>query len=364
MLDQPALVLRVVAVSFASILAIASVSLPRHARWALLPMLLCLTAYLIRSAPQWVGASTIGLLLPLTIGALLFPVAFWWLVHNAFEDATDLPWPVWAAALMLLIAGLSSGHAEALSLQGIGPHVLQRVLAAGFVLAALWRLWITRAQDLVSGRRVLRAWLLAYIGAHGLAVLSVELALRGAPAPGWLDLLNVAAIVLALAVGLTFLIGFRPVAIETLFGPAPEPANKPMPPARKLVADVASDAQAVERVRLLMSVDCRYRDPELSLTALAQQLSLPEHRLRELIHRELGYRNFPTFVNDHRLKEVERRLADPTFDRRPILTLALEAGFGSVGPFNRAFRERHGVTPTAFRSRRGPVKPTNSSQPG
>jgi AraC-like DNA-binding protein len=323
-------------------------------------MLLCLTAYLMRSAPQWVGASTPGLLIPLTIGALLFPVAFWWLVHNAFEDRTDLPRTVWVAALALLIAGLSSGHAEALSLLGIGPHVLQKVLAAGFVLSALWRLWITRAQDLVSGRRVLRGWLLAYIGAHGLVVLSVELALHGAPAPGWLDLLNVAAIVLALAVGLTFLIGFRPVAIETLFGPAPEPANKPAPPAQKLVADT-TDAQSVERLRLLMSVDCLYRDPELSLTALAQRLSLPEHRLRELIHRELGYRNFPTFVNDHRLQEVERRLADPTFDRRPILTLALEAGFGSVGPFNRAFRERHGVTPTAFRSHRGPVKPTNAA---
>jgi len=74
--------------------------------------------------------------------------------------------------------------------------------------------------------------------------------------------------------------------------------------------------------------------------------------LRELIHSQLGYRNFPAYVNDHRLQEVEQKLADPAFDRRPILTLALEAGFGSIGPFNRAFRERHGVTPSAFRAQR------------
>lgn len=357
MLDQPALVLRAVAVSFAAILVIASVGLPRRARWALLPMLLCLMAYLVRSAPQWAGSGP-EVLMPLAIGALLFPVAFWWLVHNAFEDRTDLPWPVWIAVPVLLIAGLSSGHDEAaLSLLGTGPHVLQKTLAAGFVIAALWRLWVTGAQDLVTGRRVLRGWLLAYIGVHGLVVLSVELMLRGTPAPGWLDAMNVGAITLALVVGLAFLIGYRPAAIETLFGPAPEPAAEPLPPAQEPVADVAADAQWVERLQRAMTVDCLYRDPELSLAALAQRLGLPEHRLRELIHRELGYRNFPAFVNEHRLREVEGKLADRSFDRRPILTLALEAGFGSIGPFNRAFRERHGVTPTVFRNRRGSANP-------
>jgi AraC-like DNA-binding protein len=32
----------------------------------------------------------------------------------------------------------------------------------------------------------------------------------------------------------------------------------------------------------------------------------------------------------------------------------LEAGFGSIGPFNRAFREAYGVTPTEFRRGEGP----------
>lgn len=33
----------------------------------------------------------------------------------------------------------------------------------------------------------------------------------------------------------------------------------------------------------------------------------------------------------------------------PILTIALDAGFGSLGPFNRAFRAETGLTPTEFR---------------
>jgi hypothetical protein len=187
MLDQAALVARIVAISFAAVLAVASLTLPRRARWALLPLLLCLMAYLARSAPQWAAAPS-ALLLPLSVGALLFPVAFWWLVHNAFEDRADLPWPVWLAVTLLLTAGLSSGRDDSEPVAaGHGAPRPAEVVAAGFVVAALWRLWGTAAQDLVSGRRVLRGWLLAYVGAHGLVVLAVELALRGTPAPAWLD---------------------------------------------------------------------------------------------------------------------------------------------------------------------------------
>jgi AraC-like DNA-binding protein len=33
----------------------------------------------------------------------------------------------------------------------------------------------------------------------------------------------------------------------------------------------------------------------------------------------------------------------------PILTIALDAGFSSLGPFNRTFRQVTGTTPTAYR---------------
>jgi len=35
----------------------------------------------------------------------------------------------------------------------------------------------------------------------------------------------------------------------------------------------------------------------------------------------------------------------------PIITIALDAGFGSPGPFSRAFREAEGMTPSEFRAR-------------
>jgi AraC-like DNA-binding protein len=35
-----------------------------------------------------------------------------------------------------------------------------------------------------------------------------------------------------------------------------------------------------------------------------------------------------------------------------IITIALDAGFGSLGPFNRAFREAEGMTPSAYRAQK------------
>jgi len=98
-----------------------------------------------------------------------------------------------------------------------------------------------------------------------------------------------------------------------------------------------------------MNDDKGYRAPGLTITALAEKLGAPEYRLRRLINGRLGHRNFADFVNGYRLAEARRRLADPEAARVPVLTIALDAGFQSIGPFNRAFKEDAGMTPVEFR---------------
>jgi AraC-like DNA-binding protein len=93
-----------------------------------------------------------------------------------------------------------------------------------------------------------------------------------------------------------------------------------------------------------------HRDEALTIAGLASQLGEQEYRLRRLINGHLGYRNFSAFVGDYRLAEVKAALADPAQRDVPILTIALDSGFGSLGPFNRAFREREGMTPSEFRA--------------
>jgi AraC-like DNA-binding protein len=92
-----------------------------------------------------------------------------------------------------------------------------------------------------------------------------------------------------------------------------------------------------------------YRNEALSIGVLAGRLGLPEYRLRRLINQRLGYRNFNAFLNFYRLEEAMAALADTSQAEVPILTIALDAGFQSIGPFNRAFRASTGMTPTEFR---------------
>ena len=82
---------------------------------------------------------------------------------------------------------------------------------------------------------------------------------------------------------------------------------------------------------------------------LAAELAVPEHRLRQLINQRLGHRNFAAWLNGHRVEAARERLADPALVALPVLTIAMDLGYGSIAPFNRAFREATGMTPTDFR---------------
>ena len=56
-------------------------------------------------------------------------------------------------------------------------------------------------------------------------------------------------------------------------------------------------------------------------------------------------------ARDRLIAEVRSALADRAQADVPILTIAMDAGFGSLVMFNRVFKERQGETPSAFRRR-------------
>jgi AraC-like DNA-binding protein len=52
-------------------------------------------------------------------------------------------------------------------------------------------------------------------------------------------------------------------------------------------------------------------------------------------------------VLGERLARAHRMLGDPRFADRSIGEVAMEAGFGDLSYFNRAFRRRYGASPSA-----------------
>lgn len=105
----------------------------------------------------------------------------------------------------------------------------------------------------------------------------------------------------------------------------------------------------LRQLERLMTVERVYRHDSLSIGLLAVKLGMPEHRLRTLINEGLGHRNFNAFINRYRIDEAKAALQDPDQMDIPVLTIALDAGFASITPFNRAFKADTGLTPTEFR---------------
>ncbi|MEM6914733.1 MAG: helix-turn-helix domain-containing protein [Pseudomonadota bacterium] len=120
--------------------------------------------------------------------------------------------------------------------------------------------------------------------------------------------------------------------------------------AKSTASDNAVDPLLQERLYDLLVIKRGYLEADLKVAALAQRLGVPEYKVSHCVTRGLGFANFNQLLNHHRLEEAKRRLADRSQDDLPILTIALESGFGSVGPFNRAFKAQEGMTPGAFRT--------------
>jgi AraC-like DNA-binding protein len=122
---------------------------------------------------------------------------------------------------------------------------------------------------------------------------------------------------------------------------------------RKPDPAVASILRALREQRV-------YRDCELTVASLAAKLSMPQYRLRKVILEELGYRNFNALLHEYRLAEACQDLRDPAKTHVPILTIALTVGYASINPFNRAFRDALGMTPSAYRAQESAAIPTDS----
>lgn len=304
--------------------------------------------------PPWLAAPIIALSAS-TVGW------FWLFVMALFEDRIRIR-PIMLAPVGLLVAAML---ASAYLPPPIAPwffilfNTIQ-LLMAGHVLYLVAQGW---TGDLVEARRQLRGPFLVTVTAYILITRGFELAnVFGAVPPWYLTANAVVLCLVCLAGSLVFL-----ESRGELFGAIPEPAAVRAParqPARNgagyAVAsapkpDAAAGDRAIkadlDRLHALMSGQQVWREEGLTIASLAVKANMPETHLRRLISDALGYRNFPSFVNAHRIAAAKERLADPGQSRITVSAIAYDIGFASLGPFNRAFREETGVSPSEWRRR-------------
>jgi AraC-like DNA-binding protein len=303
--------------------------------------MLCGTAYLIESAPGLANSQP-PWVVPLRLMSIISPAIFQLYASAAFDDSFRPVWLAWLPTAAM--AGL--GGWAMVAHQALPWHFVQ---AAALMLVAVgvWQVLGGREGDLVEGRRRFR--LVLAIGA-GLAIAGIT-ALGFVSKPevrGYGSLISV-TIVLALALTSAMArLGLRlqaELVAELPVGPA-VPLN---PMASAAVAIDPEERALLDRLQHQMEIERIYREEGLGIAALADRLGLPQYRLRRLINQRLGHRNFTSFINGYRLAEAIAALSDASQAQVPILTIALDAGFQSIGPFNRAFKAQTGVTPSDFR---------------
>jgi putative ABC transport system permease protein len=92
-----------------------------------------------------------------------------------------------------------------------------------------------------------------------------------------------------------------------------------------------------------------YRDPELSLSSLAEKLDLHTHELSRIINTALK-KSFNDFINEYRVADVVQKMQDPAYDHITLLGIAYESGFSSQSTFNRIFKQITGKSPVEYKN--------------
>jgi len=298
---------------------------------------------LISSAPDFFEIP-MALKWPASILESFSVVFVWWFGLALFRDNFRLSWPHYAVLIILPLFRLPHNIADITQAFYYPPllALICQLIVVAMMVHLIFVIMKESEDDLVASRRESRRYF-----AFGLvaSVLLSTFASQGwLPIPDTYDHFVKSASVFPLALWFTLWLSRLDhknlsfdAQIDESAQSLPEPTIDPR------------DQALLKQLISAMETDKIFREPGLTIRNLAETLGTPEHRLRALINQGLGYRNFSAFLNSYRIEAVKSAFQDPKMSRTPILTLAMDVGYNSLAPFNKAFREFENMTPTTYR---------------
>lgn len=123
------------------------------------------------------------------------------------------------------------------------------------------------------------------------------------------------------------------------------PARKPSK--KQKTIEQPEKAELVDAAKKVLVEQELYRDPSLTLTRLARRVGVPDRDLSQAIN-EIAGKNVSQFVNQVRLEEAARLLADTD---APVTRVHEEVGFLTRSNFYREFQRMFDAAPGAYRKK-------------
>jgi AraC-like DNA-binding protein len=307
-------------------------------------LLLGSIGYLANSSSQLFYAAPTSL--PLGDFLSIFTPYFTWLFALRVLEREPPRLAVWGVAGLLAGAWLIGAY--------VVPHLkvgFYIIHVTGLALVTdLFRIaLLERDDDLVEQRRAFRLWLPLLVAAQTGGILGWELVTGRGSAMGGdprVQLINALLILAVTLVAGKALLRTEPELLVRAEIPADAAPEADAPTTGSLLSP--SEVVLKEKLEAAMAEGV-YRTPGLSIAGLAERLGTPEHRLRALINQRMGHRNFSAYLNRYRIAEAKALLADRDKVDLPVLTIAMDLGYNSLPPFNRAFRTETGTTPSDYR---------------
>ncbi|XDD50565.1 helix-turn-helix domain-containing protein [Leptospira sp. WS92.C1] len=270
-------------------------------------------------------------------GCFSVSILFYLFVSSLFMDRFKLK--IWHGALFIFI-NLFCFYIFILSDLRNETSILSQILFSapqliylGLILFTLGSVLKDKNIDLMESRREFRSIFVSITGIYAIFVVLLEVIIKSSNYSIELDFLNSLFIFI-----LVFFFSYRLFTFrENTFLVSEAKEEEPI------------DESLLKKLNALLNNEKIYLKENLTILKLARQLNAQEKRVRRLINQGLGYKNFNEFLNHYRIQEAKAILADSTKGDLQVLRIAMDLGYGSLAPFNRAFREIVGMTPSDFR---------------
>lgn len=271
----------------------------------------------------------------LVSGAFLLPFSFWKLSKMIFSD-DDQPIARLGIEAVIVLA-YYHGMIQLGNNEAILPYVLLmvKITSISFLALSIVESQRGKKDDLVKSRLKLRKTFVYFIAITGLITILTETSLATTEMLTLKMVQRIAILLFSsyfLIVNATWKEGFL---------------------GKKVKSVKVLHQELINAIQELMLDQKFYKQEGLTIGQLAEKLDEQEYKLRSVINREMGYRNFPAFVNSFRIEEAKELLLIKGKEKLTIQEIAFETGFNSIGPFNRAFKAETNLTPKAFRDQTG-----------